>query len=353
MGLLIDIEKRYKDFSLKVKFNTEGKPTGLLGASGCGKSLTLRCIAGIEKPDRGQIILNDRVLYASDKGINLSPQKRNIGYLFQNYALFPNMTVRQNIELAVRNKNKSKTTADKLMEMLRLTGLQKRYPDQLSGGEQQRTALARMMAYEPELMMFDEPFSALDSFLKDQLQQELSEVLNEYKGDLLMVSHNRDELYRFCQKIAVLKLGRMIELGEKNDIYSNPSNIHTAKLTGCKNISRARRISEYEVKALDWKLILRTDRPVEEEVCYVGIRAHNIRPDYQFKGINSMRVSSVGFSEGPFEYSFIFCPNESENEEGKLYWIVTKQEWREVLKENLPEFISLPKEHLLLLKDNF
>ena len=353
MGLMIDIEKRYKDFLLKVKFNTEGKPTGLLGASGCGKSLTLKCIAGIEKPDQGQIILNDRVLYDSDKGINLSPQKRNIGYLFQNYALFPNITVRQNIELVVRNKNKSKATADKLMEMLRLTELQKRYPSQLSGGEQQRTALARMMAYEPELMMFDEPFSAIDSFLKDQLQQELSEVLNEYKGDLLMVSHSRDELYRFCQKIAVLKLGRMIEFGEKTDIYSKPSNIYTAKLTGCKNISRARRISEYEVKALDWNLILRTERPVEEDVCYVGIRAHNIRPDYQFKGVNSIRVSSVGCSEGPFEHSFIFCPNENENEEGKLCWIVSKQEWREILKEKLPEAITLPREHLLLLKDNF
>ncbi len=346
MGLIVDIEKCYKNFSLNIKIDTENKPIGFLGASGCGKSLTLKCIAGIETPDRGKILLNERVLYDSEKGINLKPQKRCVGYMFQNYALFPNMTVRENIELAIKDKKNKKTEAEKLLTVFRLSNLENCYPNQLSGGEQQRTALARMMVLKPEAMLFDEPFSALDSYLKEELQQELLEVLKDYRGDILMVSHSRDELYRFCKSIIVISQGKKVEAGNKEDVFGNPSDVITARLTGCKNISKAVRVSNYEIYAFDWNIQLHTDRLVEADISYVGIRAHNIRLSKDKDMTNTLPVTLAGLSEGPFEYSLIL----NNGSQGKLWWILSKQEWRNQLKEQPPTKITLPAERLLLLK---
>ncbi|HWT77009.1 MAG TPA: ATP-binding cassette domain-containing protein [Mobilitalea sp.] len=351
MSLTLDITKQYKSFTLKMQLDTQGKATGLLGASGCGKSLTLKCIAGIETPDSGRIILNGKILYDSERKINLPPRERNIGYMFQNYALFPNMTVGENIEIAVRDKRNKKLVSEKMLAMFRLTGLRSRYPHQLSGGEQQRVALARMLAYEPEVLMFDEPFSALDSFLKDQLGQELAEVLSTYQGEIMMVSHSRDELYRFCENIAIINKGKLVEFGEKTEVFANPIHVITAKLTGCKNISRARKISDYEIEALDWGMKLKTLRLVDEEIWYVGIRAHNMKPAHDLQKPNSLKVTLAGFSEGPFENSIIFRHCEPMTEEGKLWWIVPKQKWKESFQEQVPSHILFPEEHLLLLKD--
>ncbi len=350
MSLLVNIQKKLKSLNLNINLDTEGESTGVLGASGCGKSLTLKCIAGIETPDSGRIILNDRVLFDSEKNINMKPQDRNIGLLFQSYALFPNMTVRENIEIAVKDKKKKSTVANNMLSMLRIGHLQKSYPNQISGGEQQRVALARMMAYEPELMMFDEPFSALDLFLKDQLQQEILEVLKEFPGETLMVSHSREELYRFCDDIVVISQGHTIEKGKKEEVFRSPCDIATAKLTGCKNISRAKKLSDYEVRALDWNINLETCRYVEEDISYVGIRAHNLKPCIK-KEKNSIPVKLAGFSEGPFENNIILN-NPTEGGDLKIWWIISKQEWKNGLNERVPERLSFPKEHLLLLKDS-
>ena len=146
MSLYVDIEKRLGGFHLRVRFQTENEATALLGASGCGKSMTLKCIAGIVTPDRGRIVLNDRILFDSDKKINLPPQQRKLGYLFQNYALFPNMTVEKNILCGIRSRDKREKAAvlEDALRRFRLEGLEKRYPAQLSGGQQQRVALARI-----------------------------------------------------------------------------------------------------------------------------------------------------------------------------------------------------------------
>jgi len=200
-------------------------------------------------------------------------------------------------------------------------------------------------------MMFDEPFSALDLFLKDQLQQEILEVLKKYHGDILMVSHSREELYRFCDNIMVISHGQTIEKGKKEEIFATPTDIATAKLTGCKNISRVEKLSDYELKALDWNLKLNTNQYIEDDIRYVGIRAHNIMPCYNDKELNSLPVSISGFSEGPFENNII-VNNTCESGNSKLWWIVSKQEWKNALNERVPEWLSLPKEHLLLLKDN-
>ena len=171
MALYVDIEKKCGDFLLKVKFTAQKEVLGLLGASGCGKSMTLKCIAGIERPDAGRILLNGRTLFDSAAGIDLPPQQRRVGYLFQNYALFPNMTVAENILFgAVGNEAAKKAKMQDSLERFNLKGLEKAYPSELSGGQQQRVAFARVLSSAAELLLLDEPFSALDSFLKWQME---------------------------------------------------------------------------------------------------------------------------------------------------------------------------------------
>ncbi len=185
----VTIKKKLDRFSLNVSFTAEHETVALLGASGCGKSMTLKCIAGIETPDEGKIVLNGRVLFDSEKKINLAPQKRRVGYLFQQYALFPRMTAAQNIAAGVRTKDRAKRDAAVAAQIksLRLEGLEDKRPQQLSGGQQQRVALARILANEPELLLLDEPFSALDDYLKWQLELELQDTLLYYAGKTVFV----------------------------------------------------------------------------------------------------------------------------------------------------------------------
>ena len=203
MSLYVDIEKRLGVFRLQSKFEVADETLALLGASGCGKSVTLKCIAGIMTPDRGRIVLNGRVLFDSEKKIDLTPQQRRVGYLFQQYALFPNMTVEQNILCGIRagSRSEKRSLAAEKLRMFRLEGLEKKYPAQLSGGQQQRVALARILCSEPQAILLDEPFSALDSYLKWNLELELSDLLAGFRGPILWVSHDLGECYRNCQKV--------------------------------------------------------------------------------------------------------------------------------------------------------
>ena len=214
MSLEVRIEKKLGNFILKTDFVTDGEPTALLGASGCGKSMTLRWIAGIVRPDKGRIVLNGRVLYDSEEKIDLPPQKRKVGYLFQNYALFPTMTVERNIACGCRNtKQECKGKVKDYICRYHLEGLERRYPAQLSGGQQQRVALARMMIGEPEMILLDEPFSALDGYLKDVLQRDIQNFLKGYKGNMMLVTHSRDEAYKFCSQLTLLKEGKNLITG--------------------------------------------------------------------------------------------------------------------------------------------
>lgn len=206
MSLYVDIEKHFPEFHLKTSFEAGNEILSILGASGCGKSLTLKCIAGIETPDRGRIVLDGRVLFDSQKRINLPVRDRKVGYLFHTYALFPHMTVRENIACGLTSRDRS--IADSWIEKFYLSDLEDHYPSQLSGGQQQRTALARMLASRPSLIMLDEPFSALDDYLKWQLEQELMHIIRDFPGTALFVSHNRAEVYRMSDRIAVMGNGR-------------------------------------------------------------------------------------------------------------------------------------------------
>ena len=267
MAVSVNIEKNFRDFSLKVQFEGSSAAIGLLGASGSGKSMTLRCIAGIETPDRGKIVINGKTVFDSEAGINLKPQKRRIGYLFQNYALFPTMTVEQNIRCGYRGEKAS--VQEKVSDLIRryhLEGLEKRLPSQLSGGQQQRVALARMMIGEPEAILLDEPFSALDGFLKDVLQREMQDFLKDYPGDMILVTHSRDEAYKFCKELSVVDGGRILVTDETKRLFENPRMLKAAKLTGCKNFSAVQRLGEHEIYATDWKMKLHTAEKVAEDM---------------------------------------------------------------------------------------
>lgn len=346
MSLSIDISKKFKGFSLEVRFNTENERIGLLGGSGCGKSMTLKCIAGIETPDRGRIVLNDKILFDSDKKINLTPRERKVGYLFQNYALFPTMTVEENIGCGlIGSRAKKRDRIGEMVELLHLKGLEKRYPAQLSGGQQQRVALARIFAYEPKVLMLDEPFSALDTYLKENLQQDLIKTLDNYIGDILIVSHNRDEIYNLCSKIVIMDTGRIALSGSTKEIFKHPKKLVAARLTGCKNISRIEKLSDYSLKALDWEVILHTKEFISDQFNFVGIRAHDIRTSSDKQTMNSIDCKVLRINESPFETNIICTAGKAE-----LWWKISNAYWRNTLGEQSPKYLSLPKESLMLLE---
>lgn len=276
--LEVNIKKHLGVFELDVSFCFSGGILALLGASGCGKSMTLKCIAGIEKPDSGRIALDGRVLFDSDKHIDLSPQERRVGYLFQQYALFPNMTVRQNIAagLPKSRRNDAESAISEKISMLRLNGLENKRPRELSGGEQQRTALARILINEPELLLLDEPFSALDSYLKWQLEIELSDLLRKYGKPAVFVSHSRDEVYRLCDEVSVLTNGRSEEKIAVKELFESPRTLSACLLSGCKNYSAAKPLGGRRVFASDWGVELTAQRDIEAGDEYIGLRSHYI-----------------------------------------------------------------------------
>lgn len=257
MSLVVEIEKKLGSFLLRAQFETDGRTMALLGASGSGKSVTLKCIAGIMTPDRGHIALDGRVLYDSEKGIDLAPQQRRVGYLFQQYALFPNMTVMQNILCSVRSASKKerKQAAAEYLHRFRLEGLEKKYPAQLSGGQRQRAALARILASAPQVILLDEPFSALDSFLKWNLELELSELLSSFHGPVIWVSHDLEECYRNCQTVCVLENGTSGTVTDMEALARRPATQGAAQLAGYRNFLPARRC-EGGVRLKDWDIVL-------------------------------------------------------------------------------------------------
>jgi molybdate transport system ATP-binding protein len=280
MSLFVDIEKAMGDFRLSVRFETTDGMLALLGPSGSGKSVTLRCIAGTARPDRGVIRLGDTILFDSQKGIDLPPQKRRIGYLFQQYALFPNMTVEQNVRAGTRGGTRAERArkAAQVIASFRLQGLEKRHPAQLSGGQQQRAALARIFAGEPQALLLDEPFSALDDYLKWQLELELSDLLKEYSGAAVFVSHNRDEVYRLCREVCVLTAGRADPQAELHQLFAQPATVGAAEISGCKNVTAAVPGPDGTLDCPGWGVRLKTALPVGLQTAFVGIRAHYFTP---------------------------------------------------------------------------
>lgn len=299
MGLQVEIRKELSGFTLEVAFRSENGVLGLLGGSGSGKSMTLKCIAGLLRPDEGHIELDGKVLFDSASRICLAPQRRNTGYLFQNYALFPNMTVARNILCGYKGEE-GQRELQRMLERFQLSGMEARYPHQLSGGQQQRVALARMMISRPQVLMLDEPFSALDAYLREEMQLEVSRMLEEYQGITLLVSHDRDEIYRLSDRIAVYDGGRIVRIGNKQEVFLHPQTWSAAIMTGCKNVFPAYACGEAAVTIPDWGTTLHTSEKVDASVAAVGVRAHYFEV-VEREGENTLVCTIQSVVEGPFE----------------------------------------------------
>jgi len=282
--LEVTIEKTTGSFTLQSSFTAGKGALAILGSSGCGKSMTLKCIAGLYTPDKGCIKLNDSILYSSEQKICVPPRKRNIGFVFQNYALFPHLTVEHNIAYGIRHyeKRERRQKVADMIKRMQLTGLENQFPSQLSGGQQQRTALGRTLITEPGLLLLDEPLSALDSHIKYLLEKELISIIKEnFDGIILLVTHNIEEAYRICDNIMVIDNGRNMQAGAKDELIHNPINMSAARITGCKNFLDVTVTGEdqdyyfLKSKNLDFKA-LKTN--IEASVrMTAGIRAHYLK----------------------------------------------------------------------------
>ena len=208
----------------------------LLGPSGCGKTTTLRCVAGLEQPTDGEIQVDDSFLFSSVHGIDIPPRERNIGFVFQNYALYPHMTVYNNVAFPLKTRRvDSRVIADRVsrvIELVGLGGLEDRHPRQLSGGQQQRVAVARVLVNDPRILLFDEPLSNLDVKLRAGLRAEIRKTHNSVGATSIYVTHDQAEAMTIGDRIAVMKNGVILQTGKPGDIYTYPETTFVAAFTG-------------------------------------------------------------------------------------------------------------------------
>ncbi len=345
MSLSVNIQKYVGAFKLDIAFEATDGVLGFLGASGSGKSMTLRCIAGIEKPDKGSIVLDGVTLFDSEKHINLPPQERHVGYLFQNFALFPTMTVQQNILCGLYSEKdsvKKKTILKDMIRMFHLEGLESQYPAQLSGGQQQRVSVARILASRPNLLLLDEPFSALDSFLREQMQAQLVDVLRGFDKKVILVTHSRDEAYQLCRHLALMDNGRILRTGGTKEVFADPGSRQGAILTGCKNIADARKTGEYQVEVPSWGIHLTMVQPVRDDLKAVGIRAHYFNP----KAVaNHFPVVFTEEIEEPFAWVITFRYSNQQIDSPPVWWRIPKDRKTGVF----PSELGVAPQNILML----
>jgi molybdate transport system permease protein len=360
MSIEVAIEKNVPGFRLFVEFTADGAPLGLLGPSGSGKTMALRAIAGLETPDRGRIVLHGRVLFDSEQRIDVPARARRIGLLFQNYALFPHLNVAENIAFGLwrlPDAERNRRVAEQL-SAAHLDGLAERYPATLSGGEQQRVALAHALAIEPAALLLDEPFSALDTHLRGALERQLRETLASYGGSTLFVSHNLEEAYRVCENLVVLANGTVAAQGPKEEIFRHPPTLEVARVTGCKNFSRARLSPDGRVEALDWGCTLRVAQQLANPAGHVAIRAHHVRV-HDTQKINLANSGNMfpcwlaAMTETPFRVTLdlrIGAPPVNPAD-FHLQAEVFKQEWESFRDLPQPWAVELAADRLFLMPD--
>ncbi|MEG3845511.1 molybdate ABC transporter permease subunit [Microcoleus sp. herbarium19] len=353
-GLFLNIFKPLSGFALDVGFETGQEVLGILGASGSGKSMTLRCIAGLETPTSGKIAVNGKVLFDSSQGINVPSKDRKIGFLFQNYALFPHLTVAENIAFGLQHLSESeqKLRVREQLVAVQMSGLENRYPQELSGGQQQRVAMARAIAPAPDLLLLDEPFSALDTHLRSQLESELMQTLANYRGITLFVSHNLEEVYRVCKNLLVLAQGRAIAFDTKEHIFDRPRNFTVAQLTGCKNFSPAGAIAETVVEAIGWGCNLTVVERLPKSLVFVGIRAHQLIFVSGCDRENTFACWIASIVETPHRVT-LYLKLHSPPRDSQDYHLqaeVFKEKWRAMKDNPFPWYVHFEPIRLILME---
>ena len=322
----------------------KGEFVAIVGPSGCGKSTLLSIIAGLLIPEKGFIKINGKYLHESTT---------NVGYMLQHDELFEWRTIYNNVILGLEIQHmltaRTREKAHNLLDIYGLKQFENARPSELSGGMRQRAALIRTLVLDPDLLLLDEPFSALDGFLKDTLQLEMLELIEEYQKDVLMVSHSRDEIYRFCDNMVLLEKGSCILKGKTTDIFANPRKMEAARLTGCKNISVAEKRGSHSVYARDWDFVFETEEEVKDSIKYIGIRAHYMKPSDVPEKINSMKIVSAGYTETPFENQHLF-KNAENPKSRRLWYIEEKPDLKETTEQPLPTYMIFPKKSLMLLE---
>ncbi len=351
MPLEAHFEKRLASYTLAADFSCEVATLAILGPSGSGKSMTLRCIAGLERPDRGKIILNGKTLFDSAARIDLPARHRGVGLLFQHYALFPHLNVAQNVAFGMSSAAGAARLQRQIAEM-HLEGLEHRFPRELSGGEQQRVALARALAIEPQAILLDEPLSALDTYLRGKVEQQLISTLAHFRRPALYVTHSMEEAYRIAPNILVLSKGKVAAAGSREQIFRHPPTLEVALLTGLKNFSRARVLSAGKIEALDWNCALSCDVDAASKPQYIGIRAHHIRfaasPD-ESNSPNSFPCWLVRISEAPFRVTVYLRLHSPTGDHHHLQAEITKETWFHLKDQPQPWRVLLPPADILVL----
>lgn len=315
MGIKADFRRRYfrkkSDkkkgidplFMLDAQFEVGDELAVFFGRSGTGKTTALQCISGLLEPNGGKIIVNGTVYFDCHKRINLPVQQRSLGYVFQNYALFPHMDVKKNIAYGLKgwNENDREERVKEMLQMLEIEGLEENYPSQLSGGQKQRVALARALAPKPDILLLDEPFSALDRVVRMKLREKIKEIQRELKIPVLFITHNHVEAFTIADKIVVFHDGRVQQIGTPEEVFYHPKNSHVAELVGVTNIFEDSVVVKDDEMAGTIKLSCenmevtakRPEYKMKEKLSW-GIRPENLRilplNDEAFTGENTFRA---------------------------------------------------------------
>lgn len=342
MAMLIEIKKKMPGFSLDVSYEGLAVKTGILGAPGAGKSLLLKCIAGLERPDEGRIQIDGHTVYDSGRKVNMKVQKRRIGYLTSEYALFPGMSVENNILCGYRGrKSQGEGIVSEYIRKFGLTGLEDQMPERLTDMAKQRTAMARALIGEPLQIVFDEPFLGKEGYQKEDLQADFYRYLKDYEGGCVLASQNPEDIYEFCDHVVVLGKGSVIASGAVKDIYKNPVSMEVARLTGCRNFSRIEILDEYHVLALDWGIALRTEKRVTEDQRYVGIRKDQLKM-VSGPGQNCIQVQILAKRYGMHMMKYEGKNAQTENMDSLI--------WEAKEESESMAYLYFPPENLMLLK---
>lgn len=334
----------------------EFSTTVLFGPSGCGKTTILRSLAGLERPESGTITFNEEVWLDAERSICRSPQERGVGFCFQEYALFPHLTVSQNIGYGLRAKGTERDrTVAGMLERFQLEGLEHRFPHQISGGQQQRVALARVLVRQPRLLLLDEPLSALDATLRDELRTKLRQLLSSFGIPVVLVTHDRTEAIALADQVIVMDAGRVEQSGAVEEVFSKPLNSKVARIVGIETVETGEVIevsdglATVDVRGVRLIAVAPSDPTPKVHVC---IRGEDVTLQNGEQGTQSSRNHLAGTikwitPEGPLLRVGIDCGFE-------LTALVTRPACEELglrVGDHITATIKAPSIHLMPMRD--